>query len=563
MLAIKSIKLSKTFLLSLYLLAMAFTITPAVAATYTVTKTADTNDGSCSATDCSIREAINNANNGDTVSIPAGTYTITRTGSGEESGVTGDLDLISDISIIGSSTSGATIIDAAEVDRAFDITWNVKASISNLTIINGSADYGGAIFMRPNSSLSVSNSTFKNNKATQSGGAIYNKEGTLTIKTSTFDANTAAKNGGALMSNNILTISDSTITNNVASGATPGIGLGGGIVTFETTAVTEISNCIINNNEAHHGGGGVYNASTTTINNSTLDNNWASVDGGGLFSFLGTTTVTNTTISNNTVEQFGGGGIYHEAEVNLTNVTISGNTSAWGAGILAYTGHLTMTNTTITDNTATDSQSSGGILLYDGTAAISNSIIAKQNATTNLNGYDCGISGTGSFTSKGYNAESGPPAHCLICSCGFTATGDLQNTDPLLEALADNGGHTKTHKLATGSPAIDSGSCVSEKDQRETTRPQGSGCDIGAFELEAEASLENINRLFDWAEQTYSQYFTPPNQATFELDGYTARYYPNTNNYLGVKEGQVYVYGDVFGGLLNVGEFNTFYELIK
>lgn len=416
--------------------------------------------------------------------------------------------------------------------------------------------------MRENSSLSVSNSTFTNNTATKNGGAIYNYEGTLTVTASTFDANKSAKNGGAIISNGILTISDCTISNNVASGATPGIGLGGGIATFGTTAVTDISNCEINNNSAHHGGGAVYNASSTTIDNSTIDNNWASVDGGGLFSFLGTATVINTTISNNTVDQFGGGGIYHEAEVNLTNVTISGNTAAWGGGILAYSGPLTMTNTTITDNTATGKSSSAGILLHHSTATISNSIIAKQNATTNSNGYDCAISpdGTGAFISKGYNAESGPPSFCPLCSCGFTAAGDLQNTDPLLEALADNGGQTKTHKLATGSPAIDSGSCVSAKDQRETTRPQENGCDIGAFELETQASLADINSFFDWAQQTYPQYFTPPTQATFESAGYTLRYYPDTNIYLAVKDGHVYVYGEIFGGLLNVGEFNTLYE---
>lgn len=565
MLSFKSIKLSCTFLLSLYLLAMPLFMTPgATAATYTVTKTADTNDGSCSTTDCSLREAINTAAHGDTISIPAGTYTITRTGSDEENGDTGDMDLFSDVSIIGSSTPGATIIDASGTDRAFDIFWDVTASISHLTIINGSADTGGAVFVRPNSTLSVSNATFSNNTATKNGGAIYNYEGTLTVTASTFNANEAAKNGGAIISSGILTISDCTIFNNVAAGAIPGIGLGGGIATFGTTAVTAISRCTINNNFAYHGGGGVYNASSTAIDNTTIDSNWASVDGGGLFSFLGTATVTNSILSNNTVEQFGGGGIYHEAEVNLTNVTISGNTAGWGAGILAYSGPLNITNTTITDNTATGEQSSAGILLHHSTATISNSIIAKQNATTDSNGYDCAISpdGTGALTSKGYNIESGPPSFCVLCTCEFTAAGDLQNTDPLLEALADNGGNTQTHKLATGSPAIDSGSCVSAKDQRGMTRPQGSGCDIGAFELEDQASLVDINSLFDWAEQTYPQYFTPA-QATFESVGYTLRYYPNSDIYLGVKNGFVYVYGEVFGGLQSVGDFDTVYEMVK
>ena len=59
--------------------------------------------------------------------------------------------------------------------------------------------------------------------------------------------------------------------------------------------------------------------------------------------------------------------------------------------------------------------------------------------------------------------------------------------DPLLGALADNGGPTQTHALLTGSPAIDAaGDCVADlsitTDQRGISRPQGTACDIGAFE---------------------------------------------------------------------------------
>src|SRR5207244_5469053 len=40
-------------------------------------------------------------------------------------------------------------------------------------------------------------------------------------------------------------------------------------------------------------------------------------------------------------------------------------------------------------------------------------------------------------------------------TCALTAGGDHQSTDPLLDALADNGGPTPTRALLTGSPAID------------------------------------------------------------------------------------------------------------
>src|SRR5262249_46089980 len=82
-------------------------------------------------------------------------------------------------------------------------------------------------------------------------------------------------------------------------------------------------------------------------------------------------------------------------------------------------------------------------------------------------------------------------------TCRFNQTGDLINTDPLLDALAGNGGATQTHALLPGSPAIDAGDpagCTDASgaallnDQRGQERTQdgdGNGtatCDIGAYE---------------------------------------------------------------------------------
>ena len=59
--------------------------------------------------------------------------------------------------------------------------------------------------------------------------------------------------------------------------------------------------------------------------------------------------------------------------------------------------------------------------------------------------------------------------------CGFTGTGDLQNSNPKLGPLASNGGPTQTLALLKGSPAIDvipltSGLCPAT-DQRGHKRP--------------------------------------------------------------------------------------------
>ncbi|MFK5894671.1 MAG: hypothetical protein QM504_15735 [Pseudomonadota bacterium] len=73
----------------------------------------------------------------------------------------------------------------------------------------------------------------------------------------------------------------------------------------------------------------------------------------------------------------------------------------------------------------------------------------------------------------------------------------------------------------------------------------------------------DINRLFDWAERNYPQYFAPPEQSSYEYSGYIVRYYPDTNNYVGIKDGQVYVYGNVFGGLKDVGTFESLLKRVE
>ncbi len=82
----------------------------------------------------------------------------------------------------------------------------------------------------------------------------------------------------------------------------------------------------------------------------------------------------------------------------------------------------------------------------------------------------------GPVSSAGHNLESRNQSK-------FVAAGDRVDTDPRLGPLADNGGPTLTLALLTGSPAIDAGLDCPAVDQRGVARPQGPGCDIGAFEL--------------------------------------------------------------------------------
>lgn len=247
---------------------------------------------------------------------------------------------------------------------------------------------------------------------------------------------------------------------------------GGGIL---NTGTLTLNNVIVTANAATDDGGGIYNGTggILTLTDVTISGNMATEDGGGVYVYDGTVTMTGVTVNGNTAGRFGGG-IFNGKTITLTNVTISGNTASSKGGGFHNVVTATLTNVTISDN-------SGDGFFQDGypstNATFKNTIIANNTAA------NCYL--IKALTSQGYNLSSDNS-----CAGSFTAPGDLNNTNPLLGALADNGGATQTHALQSGSPAIDAGTntgCPSA-DQRGVTRPlDGNGdgsatCDIGAFE---------------------------------------------------------------------------------
>lgn len=87
---------------------------------------------------------------------------------------------------------------------------------------------------------------------------------------------------------------------------------------------------------------------------------------------------------------------------------------------------------------------------------------------------------------------------------------------------------------------------------------------ISVFISSAKAATNDndIEKFFDWAQSEYSVYFDSP-ASTKTFDVWRYRYYPNTDNYLGVNNlNEVYVLGPSFGGLLFVGMLNDFLSLI-
>jgi hypothetical protein len=261
-----------------------------------------------------------------------------------------------------------------------------------------------------------------------------------------------------------------------------------------------IERFVVQNGSAEYTGGGIENSGTLVLNNSLIRNNtcctkaiYGISDGGGGIGNRGMLTINNSTITGNSSAIagapafFGGGLLNHNGTLILNNSTVSGNKGGYGGGLFSYS-TVVLNNSTITGNT---SRAYGGGLYFsnDGvdtiTFTMQNTLVAGNSATGS--GPDC----MGPISSAGYNLiENGS-----FCSLS-AATGDLVGTatqpiNPHLTALQDNGGPTLTYALMIGSPAVDAGNpltpgsqesaCLST-DQRGVPRPQGSHCDIGAYE---------------------------------------------------------------------------------
>jgi uncharacterized repeat protein (TIGR01451 family) len=108
--------------------------------------------------------------------------------------------------------------------------------------------------------------------------------------------------------------------------------------------------------------------------------------------------------------------------------------------------------------------------------SLENTIVANASS-----GGNCAYLG-GAVSDGGYNLDS-------ATSCDLTSASDKSSSNPQLGTLEPNGGQTSTMALASASPAIDAippgtNGCRTTvtTDQRGVARPQGSGCDIGAYE---------------------------------------------------------------------------------
>ena len=456
-----------------------------------VNSPADPGDGTCTAAQCTLREAI--ADPGSTeIRFAAGftgPITLARAGLGG-----GTLAIEKSLTITG--PAAGVVIQRRTTDPAFRVLRvdsGTTVALSHLTIRNGSAErQAGGI-------LNFGTLTLANVKVENSAPDGIANRGMLTL---TRSAVTGSAGGGITNYDHAtVTLTNSTISRNGAhglvnqggaihvSGSTVSFNGGTGISHWRGTASPLDQVRIIGN----AGRGLSLTRTTASVIHSTIARN----SGGGIYNWRSDLTIDRTAIINNTTTGEGGGILGNTpprggSETWITNSTISENSAALGGGIFCEDNIygaclLHLVNTTVAFNEA--SNAGGGIALSGEeyvSLSLANSIVARNTAPT---APDLTGAGDYEFVSASFSLIGDGTGTGLTNDDGNQVGNVAPYTaliDPRLGGLLLNGGPTRTHALLAGSPAIDAASSAEcpATDQRGVGRPQGASCDIGSYERE-------------------------------------------------------------------------------
>lgn len=266
-------------------------------------------------------------------------------------------------------------------------------------------------------------------------------------------------------------ISDLTLRNGFSSDA-------GGSILVISNASLEVERCIIEDSRASAQGGGIAAIGPVDIIDSIIRGNQGRFGGGVYFEGAGHR-IRRSAVLLNFAEQ--GGGLYSGAgaELEVENVTLAGNfasgvdSAGFGGGIQVAAGLTAISHVTLSDNLADDGS---GIALTGGVLTTFANNILNNNQTWIGQPSNC----AGNLPDNFANLSSDG-------TCQLFGANDLQNTDPQLAPLADNGGASPSMLPMPGSAAVNSalnGFCAA-RDQRDMPRPDSGGadCDRGALEV--------------------------------------------------------------------------------
>jgi hypothetical protein len=192
--------------------------------------------------------------------------------------------------------------------------------------------------------------------------------------------------------------------------------------------------------------------------------------------------------------------------MNVLTSTINNNTAGEGGGVFGNTGAITTVLTsTISGNSA--SVSGGGIFNNGASFDVNASTIALNTSTGNGGGIDAVTNVSLKNTIVALNtASSGTDVSGLLSSNDYNLIGtddlsvfaaqanDIEEADPLVGPLQDNGGTTFTHQLLNGSPAFDAGDSGDAFADQIGQPVFGTSRDIGAYESQVALSVDSFNQ---------------------------------------------------------------------
>jgi CSLREA domain-containing protein len=266
------------------------------AAVWTVTKSANSNDGACNA-DCSLREAVAAASSGDTVvfnsSLIGQTFALGGTPIeyvGKRIEIDGNLDGVNVVLLSGGGTT-----------YHFDIQDNASLTLKNMILAQGGGSQYGSIFAF-NSNLFLDRVAIRGNSASTFGAIHLLSSGAPTshaITNSSITGNTTTGGGGAQISAievsplSVLYMSNTTIGNNRNLGNNaPEVNFGA----IHTSGKLFLRNCTITENEGNQGGGvtvtGTDPSNVFDVGNSIIAGNSATTIGQDIYITPNTDTVT-------------------------------------------------------------------------------------------------------------------------------------------------------------------------------------------------------------------------------------------------------------------------------
>ena len=232
-------------------------------------------------------------------------------------------------------------IDAKNLGRIFKINNWCDVTLTNVTLTNGNATVGGAIYNFGN--LDLVHVNFVNNTA-KYGGAIMNYAYGLVLDDSTFVNNTAKIGGAIYNSADCFVVGNSTFANNTATS-------NGGVI-FNYGIGFVVGNSTFVNNSAADGAGAILNGGRGfVVGNSTFANNTATSKGGAIYNYGIGFVVGNSTFANNTAKD--AGAVYNEGDNSVVgNSTFVNNTAKYGGAIMNDAYGLVLDDSTFTNNTA-------------------------------------------------------------------------------------------------------------------------------------------------------------------------------------------------------------------